>query len=300
MLTVIIVNYNAGNLLADCLETVLLSPVVEQVIVVDNASTDDSLIKARQQFSSDQRLLLLENRRNLGFSRANNIALEQVLSESRYLLFLNPDCQLSEGVAERLLVFMENNQDVGMATCLVTNPDGSEQRGCRRLIPTPGNTLGDLFSRWRPSSKFSFNLSESPLPIEPVEVEAISGSFMFARRAVIEEIGSFDEGYFLHCEDLDLCKRISLSGWKIFFIPDVKIIHYQGSCSQTMPLRISWYKHCGMGRFYHKFHRRRYGLPLYLLVTTAIWIHFALGVPKYLLTGRFQAESQRANDRGSL
>jgi len=286
LLTVIIVNYNAGNLLGACLETVLLSSAVRQVIVVDNGSGDDSLIKARQQFSSDQRLLLLENRRNLGFSRANNIALEHLLPESSYILFLNPDCLLTEVVIDRLLAFMENNQDVGMATCLVTNPDGSEQRGCRRLIPNPRNTLGALFSRWRLSSTFDFNLSETPLPVEPVEVEAISGSFMFARRAVIEEMGGFDEGYFLHCEDLDLCKRMNLTNWKIFFIPEVKIIHYQGSCSRTMPLRISWYKHCGMRRFYHKFHRRRYGLPLYLLVTVAIWIHFAFGVPKYLLTGR--------------
>jgi len=286
LLTVIIVNYNAGNLLAACLESVLLSPVVEQVIVVDNGSADDSLIKVRQQFSFDQRLLLLENRRNLGFSRANNIALEHVLPESRYVLFLNPDCLLTEVVIDRLLNFMENNQDVGMATCLVTNPDGSEQRGCRRLIPTPYNTLSALFSRRRSSSMSSFNLAETPLPAEPVEVEAISGSFMFARRVVIEAIGGFDEGYFLHCEDLDLCKRMNLTNWKIFFIPDVKIIHYQGSCSRTMPLRISWYKHCGMRRFYHKFHRRRYGLPLYFLVTAAIWGHFVLGIPKNLLTGR--------------
>jgi len=288
LLTVIIVNYNAGNLLAACLETVLLSPAVGQVIVVDNASTDDSLIRVRQQFSLDQRLLLLENRRNLGFSRANNMALEHVLPESRYVLFLNPDCLLTEVVIDRLLDFMENNQYIGMATCLVTNPDGTEQRGCRRLIPTPHNTLGALFPWTRPSSTFSFNLSETPLPIEPVEVEAISGSFMFARREAIETIGGFDEGYFLHCEDLDLCKRMSLSGRKIFFIPDVQVVHYQGTCSQTTPLRISWYKHCGMGRFYHKFHRRRYGLPLYLLVTVAIWIHFSLGIPKNLLSGCFQ------------
>ncbi len=286
MLTVIIVNYNAGNLLTACLESVLLSSAVRQVIVVDNGSADDSLIKVRQKFSSDQRLLLLENRRNLGFSRANNIALEHVLPESRYLLFLNPDCQISDGVAEHMLYFMENNQDVGMATCLVTNPDGSEQRGCRRLIPNPRNTLGALFSRRRLSSTFDFNLSKTPLPVEPVEVEAISGSFMFARREAIETIGGFDDGYFLHCEDLDLCKRMSLTNWKIFFIPEVKIIHYQGSCSRTMPLRISWYKHCGMRRFYHKFHRRRYGLPLYFLVSAAIWGHFVLGIPKNLLTGR--------------
>ncbi len=288
MLTVIIVNYNAGNLLIACLEAVLLSPVVGQVIVIDNGSTDDSLVKVRQQFSSDQRLLLLENRRNLGFSRANNIALEHVLPESRYVLFLNPDCLLTEAVIDRLLDFMENNREVGMAGCLVTNPDGSEQRGCRRLIPTPGNTLGALFSSWRLSSTFNFNLSETPLPVEPVEVEAISGSFMFARREAIGTIGGFDEGYFLHCEDLDLCKRMSLSDRKIFFIPEVQVVHYQGTCSQVKPLRISWYKHCGMGRFYHKFYRHRYGLPLYLLIIAAIWIHFALGVPKNMLSGRFQ------------
>lgn len=286
MLTVIIVNYNAGNLLAACLKAVLSSSAVEQVIVVDNGSSDDSLANARRQFSSDQRLLLLENRRNAGFSRANNRALEDLLPESRYILFLNPDCLLTEVVIERLLAFMEDNRNAGMAGCLVTNPDGSEQRGCRRLIPDPHNVFGSLFSQRQTSANKNFNLSGTPLPSEPVEVEAISGSFMFVRRQVIEAIGGFDEGYFLHCEDLDVCKRVSLSGWKIFFIPDVRVVHYQGTCSRAMPLRISWHKHCGMGRFYRKFHRQAYGLPLYLLVTAGIWVHFALGVPKHLLTGR--------------
>jgi len=116
---------------------------------------------------------------------------------------------------------------------------------------------------------------------------------MFARRAAIEEVGGFDEGYFLHCEDLDLCKRVSLCGWKIFFIPDVRVLHHQGSCSRSRPLRISWHKHCGMGRFYHKFYRRPYGLPLYLLVTAGIWIHFILGTPKHLLAGCFRAADHR-------
>ncbi len=286
MLSVIIVNYNAGSFLASCLESVLLSPAVEQVIVVDNASTDGSFHGVRQRFIAERRLLLLENQRNMGFSKANNKALQHVLPTIKYLLFLNPDCQLGENVVGRLLEYMEANQGVGMATCQVVNPDGSEQRGCRRLIPTPRNTLSSLFPWMQPLAGENFNLSGLPLPDNPVEVEAISGSFMFARRSVIELLGGFDEGYFLHCEDLDLCKRIGLSGWKIFFIPDVKVIHYQGTCSRSAPLRVSWHKHRGMGRFYHKFYRQSCGLPLFFLVTAAIWGHFVLEVPRHLLARR--------------
>jgi GT2 family glycosyltransferase len=208
------VNYNAGDLLFGCVEMVLASSKVKQVIVVDNASRDDSFKRVRR-LAGDQRLQLIENQKNLGFSRANNMAMEKLRPESRYILFLNPDCEMSEGVAGRLLDFMENNEDVGMSTCLVANPDGSEQRGCRRHIPDLGNTLAALFPWSKTACRHDFNLSETPLPSAPVEVEAISGSFMFVRRTVIEAIGGFDEGYFLHCEDLDLCKRIGLAGWKM-------------------------------------------------------------------------------------
>ncbi len=286
MLSVIIVNYNAGALLVKCVEMVLLSPEVKQVIVVDNASHDKSLEEVRQRFHRNQRLLIIENRRNLGFSRANNIAMGKLLDESRYILFLNPDCEINEGVTGRLLDFMENNEDVGMAGCLVANPDGSEQRGCRRHIPDLGNSLAALFPWTKAVSRRDFNLSKTPLPRVPVEVEAISGSFMFVRRTAVETIGGFDEGYFLHCEDLDLCKRVGMAGWKIMFIPDVRIVHYQGACSQAMPLKISWHKHCGMKRFYHKFYRRRYGFSLSLLVTAAIWSHFVLEIPQKLLVNR--------------
>jgi len=285
LLSVIIVNYNAGDLLFGCVEMVLASSKVKQVIVVDNASRDDSFKRVRR-LAGDQRLQLIENQKNLGFSRANNMAMEKLRTESRYILFLNPDCEMSEGVAGRLLDFMENNEDVGMSTCLVANPDGSEQRGCRRHIPDLGNTLAALFPWSKTACRHDFNLSETPLPSAPVEVEAISGSFMFVRRTVIEAIGGFDEGYFLHCEDLDLCKRIGLAGWKIMFVPDVRIVHHQGVCSQARPLKVSWHKHCGMRRFFHKFYRKHYGFPLSLLVTAAIWFHFVLEIPQKLLVDR--------------
>ncbi len=283
MLAVIIVNYNAGSLLASCLAAVCEAPQVAQVILVDNGSRDDSLALVRRRFSREPRLFIIPNDANLGFSRANNQALEKLAPETEYVLFLNPDCLLTAGVLERMLTLMAAEPRVGLAGCLITNPDGSEQRGCRRRLPTPWNTVGALLpGRRAAAGRGDFNLHGTPLPSGPVPVEAISGSFMFARRQAIAAVNGFDEGYFLHCEDLDLCHRLRLAGWQVFFVPDVRVIHHQGRCSHARPLQVSWHKHRGMERFYRKFHRRRYGWPMYLLVKTAIWGHFALKIPRNL------------------
>ena len=285
MLSVVIVNYNAGTILVDCLTRVCQSATVSQIILVDNGSSDHSMFLVRQKFGLDPRLCLLENGCNLGFSRANNQALKMLSPENRYILFLNPDCLITGQILEKFLVFMERHPQAGLASCLITNPDGTEQRGCRRRIPTPGNSLGALFAGRQKFSPGNFNLQGSPLPSKPVEIEAVSGSFMFARREAIEAVSGFDEGYFLHCEDLDLCKRLSIAGWQIYFLPDIMVVHYQGTCSQAEPLKVSWHKHCGMERFYRKFHRRHYGLPMYWLIKAAIWGHFILEIPRNLWKG---------------
>ncbi|MGH8378815.1 MAG: glycosyltransferase family 2 protein, partial [Gammaproteobacteria bacterium] len=163
----------------------------------------------------------------------------------------------------------------GMAGCLLKNPDGSEQRGGRRRLPDLSSSLRRLIYGQSHAER-GFDLVNTPLPDAPVEVEAISGAFMLVRRAVVDTVGLMDEGYFLHCEDLDWCMRFRQAGWKIMFVSAVSIVHYQGVSSRSRPVFVLWHKHRGMWRFYRKFYRARHSVALNALVWIGVWSRFYL------------------------
>lgn len=269
--SVIVVNYNAGDLLADCVGAVLASTVPVEVIVSDNGSVDGSLDLLRARFGDDPRLILCENRENLGFARANNRVLH--LARADRLLFLNPDCIPSPDTLSPLLGFMNAHPDVGMAGCIVLNPDGSEQVASRRSIPDPWIVIKrllllDRFFVWPGGRYLDHHLQ--PLPTEPIEVEAISGSFMLVDRRALDAVGPLDEGYFLHCEDLDWFVRFRQAGWTIALVPSVSVVHHKGACSRTDPVQVERYKHRGMERFYRKFQSQRYPALFNVLVILGI------------------------------
>lgn len=273
----VIVNYNAGELLQDCARSALEAGV-QQVIVVDNGSSDGS-IEALESAVKGDRLTVIRNDDNLGFARACNIGAEA--STADMLLFLNPDCVLSPGSLARMIAVLNSADSIGMVGGLLCNPDGSEQRGGRREFPTPkrafARALGlTCLARFFPSLFADFNLHCSPLPDRAVDVDAISGACMLVRRTAIDEVGLWDEEYFLHCEDLDWCMRFRLAGWRVLFVPDARVIHAGGACSSTRPVFVAWHKHRGMLRFFNKFFRRRYPALLWWLVVMGVWLRFAL------------------------
>lgn len=265
---VVIVNFNAGDLLTACVGRVAASTLAVDIVVVDNASSDDSISRLRQALPALPRLTILENAANLGFARANNLALRDWRGE--FALLLNPDCMVEPDTVARMLDVMRGVPDAGMAGCLIRNPDGSEQAGCRRLTPTPGRALRRLLGGR------GFDLCDTPLPAGPTPVEAISGAFMLVRRAALQQAGLLDEDYFLHCEDLDWCMRFRLAGWRVLFVPAVAVVHVKGASSGGCPVCVEWHKHRGMVRYYGKFFRRKYPLPLMWLTYGAIWGRFAV------------------------
>lgn len=272
---VIVVNYNAGDLLSECVGTVLGSNVPVEVVVSDNGSDDGSLEHLRASFGADPRLRILENRANLGFAAANNRALPLVGADR--LLFLNPDCLVGPDTLGRMLAFMDTRPDVGMAGCIVRNPDGSEQVASRRTIPDPWIALKRILrlDRLLPNQGGRrLNLHHQPLPTGPVAVEAISGSFMLVSRRALDAVGPLDEGYFLHCEDLDWFVRFRQAGWTIALVPDVSVIHHKGACSRRHPLEVERHKHRGMERFYRKFQAREYPMLFNGMVIFGIRVHF--------------------------
>ena len=285
VITVVIVNFNGGPLLAEAVRSVLASSVAVDILVGDNGSTDGSLELLRRSVGSDARLRIIENHRNLGFARACNLLLAQARGD--YLLVLNPDALIRPDTVERMVKALQVHPEAGMAGCLIRNPDGSEQAGCRRLVPTPGRSLVRVLHlhRFFPHQpRFGdFVLTREPLPSVPVPVEAISGAFMLVRRKVIERVGAFDDAYFMHCEDLDWCMRVRQAGWQILFVPEVEIVHYKGACSRGRPVRVLWHMHKGMMRFYRKFFRHQYPLPLLALVAVAVWTRFGLLAARALM-----------------
>lgn len=274
---VIVINYNAGALLSDCIKAALNTSLPLRVIVGDNGSTDESLSILESQHGHDPQLVILKNRENLGFARASNLAAQH--GSSAYALFLNPDCIVQPGTLQRLVEFMDSMPTVGMCGCIVRDLNGIEQIATRRVIPDPWIGLARMLfieHLWpQLLGNRRLDLRSEPLPAEPVEVEAISGALMFVRRQAMSEVGLLDEQYFLHCEDLDWFVRFKRRGWSIYLVPDVDAVHHKGVCSSGQPIRVLWHKHQGMTRFFNKFQANDYSWPFRVLVLLGIWAHFA-------------------------
>jgi len=274
--SVVIVNHNAGGLLADCLAAALGQ--ARQVILVDNASEPGPFEAAVAPFAADSRLTIIRSAENAGFAAGCNRG--AALAEEPMLLFLNPDCILGAGSLERLRHAVATTEQVGMAGGLLTDIDGNEQGGARRSVPTPwrsfvrGFGLGRL--AWLAPGLFSdFYLHRQPLPAEPVDVEAVSGALTLVAREAFADAGPWDEGFFLHCEDLDLCIRFRKAGWRVLFVPDATAVHHRGMCSRARPLAVEWHKHRGMIRFYRKHFRAAYPYGLFGLVIAGVWLRFS-------------------------
>jgi len=290
----VIVNYNAGPILTECIRTVL--PQVSEIVVVDNDSQDESVVECLRQFADDPQIRIIRNNKNLGFAVACNIGFAEATSP--LVLFLNPDCLLEVGAIAELSQVLQAEAMSGMVGGLLVDLDGTEQRGGRRAVPTPWRSFVRAFglnrfaNRW-PKLFIDFHMHKEPLPDRPIVVEAISGACMLVKRDAISAVGLWDEGYFLHCEDLDWCMRFRQLGWKILFVPSARVTHVQGVCSRQRPIKVEWHKHRGMLRFYRKFFRHQYPGVLMGIVALGVWISFGMRVGYHLGHGALRWKGWR-------
>ena len=291
----VIVNYNAGYLLRDLAASLSIQAGLSEIIIVDNASNDGSLELLDAGVVRGIPLRILRNSSNLGFAAACNQG--AAIASGGYLLFINPDCRMAATTLPLLTRFLEARPDAGMAGPLILNADGTEQRGCRRYLPDPRRALMRVLGLGKPDAAgrvAAFDLAGTPLPEGPVEVEAISGACMLMRSEVFKELGGWDEGYFLHCEDLDLCMRIRRASFKVMFVPDAVVTHAQGVSSRRRPVFVLWHKHRGMWRYFSKFQRAASPLWLVALVWFGIWCRFLLLMPAVWSASFSSAHARRA------
>jgi len=285
-LSIVIVNFNAGMRLLDCVRSAI--DQCDEIVLIDNASTDGSMAEIRCAAFLRSNIIVVLNSRNLGFARACNMAAAAASGE--FILFLNPDCVLLPGAVSAMRGALVSDASVGMVGGLLLNPDGSEQAGGRRLVPTPWRSFIRAVGLQRLKGRHArifrgYDLHLQALPEGPEEVEAISGACMLVRKQALEGVGMLDEAYFMHCEDLDWCMRFRQKGWQVLFVPDARVIHYKGSCSTAHPIFVEWHKHRGMVRFYRKFFRHQYPSALMALIMLGVWLRF-LAVAGRLLVHR--------------
>lgn len=227
-LSVIILNHNTCKLLQDCLLS-LPSKQEYQVLVVDNASSDGSVKMVKENFPNVD---VIARRVNDGYARGNNAA--RKVAKGKFVLFLNSDTVIFPNTLETMVNFMEMNNDVGIATCYVELPNGNFYYAAHRGFPTLWNSLcyflglAKLFPKLRLFSGYTL----SYLPLDTIhEIDACSGTFLMIRRDLLEKINWFDEDYFAYGEDIEMCYQVKRLGYKVMFVPTVKIMHYWGASS---------------------------------------------------------------------
>lgn len=290
-LAVVIVNYNSTDYLGRCLAALSRHTEVpdRRIVVVDNASTDRPVTP---YLTGHPDLELLQNVENVGFARACNQGLRHTRAD--FYLLLNPDCEVQPRAVDTCLEFLEQTPEAGIVGCRVENPDGSLQRACRRRIPRPSTAFYRLFglsSLFPGNPKFTgYYVTEEESP-DPYPVEAVSGSFLMFRRAVLDDVGGLDEDFFLYGEDLDFCYRTALAGWRIYFHPGAAVTHYKRVSSSRNARASLFHFYDAMRIFYRKHYAPKAGPFERFFVLAGIEFHYRLKLLQAHVTGRWEVGS---------
>lgn len=294
---VVTVTYNSSNQVktyAKSLKQALIG-LKSQVWVVDNNSQDDTL----RELHKNSFIKVIANRKNLGYGKANNQALRKLNSE--YILLLNPDTETPKNTIHTMIKYMDQHENVGLITCRVEMAEGQLDRACRRGFPTPWRSICRMgyLDRLFPNSKIFGGYNLTYLPEDKVaEIDSAVGAFMLIRSKVLQEVGLFDEKFFMYGEDIDLCYRIKQKGWNIVYNPSAKIIHLKGVSSgikahstqislatQKQRAKMIYHFHEAMHIFYNKHYKNIYPAWLTKLVMAGINLKMYAALTRLKLRG---------------
>jgi GT2 family glycosyltransferase len=279
-LSIIIVNYNVKHFLEQCLHAALkaASGIDAEIFVVDNNSVDGSAQLIREKFSE---IHFIENRENVGFSRANNQAIRQ--AAGKYILLLNPDTVVEEDTFTKVIAFMDEHREAGGLGVKMIDGKGNFLPESKRGLPTPWVAFYKMFgiSRLFPKSRKFGKYHLSYLDENEVhEVDVLAGAFMLLRKETLEKVGLLDETFFMYGEDIDLSYRITQGGYKNFYFPGTTIIHYKGESTKKGSLNYVKVFYNAMIIFARKHFSGGGATLLSLLIHLAIYFRAALSVIK--------------------
>ena len=248
--SVVMVVYRTGEPLEQSLACVLADPLVDEFVLVDNGSSPLEAERLRQ-LERDSRVVLVAGQGNIGFARGANLGAQTATGD--LLVFLNPDAFLQGGCVAELVREVEGTACPCIVGGRVLNADLTEQRGARRGEITPVNALMSMSGLARAPAfrRFEVHWEDEALPTEAACTPTISGACFCMRRADFQALGGFDEGYFLHVEDVDLCWRVREAGGVVLFHPRAEVIHIGGT-SETPRLTVEFHKGVGLARYFRK------------------------------------------------
>jgi N-acetylglucosaminyl-diphospho-decaprenol L-rhamnosyltransferase len=286
--SIIIVSWNVAALLVDCLRNIPNTPAVE-IIVVDSASSDDSVARVRAEFPH---VVLLPQTENVGFTRGNNIGL--AAARGRYLFLLNPDTELLGAALTAMLSYMEQQPRVGIVGPHTLNTDRTTQSTKRRF---PSVLMGFVESTWLqplvPQMWFDHFYANDIADNATADVDWVQGSALLARREVYTQIGGLDTDFVMYSEELDWCKRAKDAGWRVVYFGGAQIIHHGGKSSEQVTAR----KHIWFQQSKIRYHRKHHGAPVaaalraFLLLNYAL--QWALEAAKWLLRHKRPLRAER-------
>ncbi|MGN6513735.1 MAG: glycosyltransferase family 2 protein [Lysobacteraceae bacterium] len=278
---VVVVTHRSAESIDDCLARLRAAAGVAAIRVVDNASDDDTLALVQRHAAEDPRVRFVANPDNPGFAVACNQGARALAGEgaqAAWLAFVNPDCLVEPGTLAALRAHARRRGGDALVGADLVGEDGARDEAARRRDP-------EFAAMLRAPSAMRLGVArDDACPLQPVD--AVSGALMLLPRRLFERVGGFDEGYRLHAEDLDLCRRARAAGALVAVANDVTVVHLRGVSSRSRPLFVEWHKHRGLWRYFRKFEAARRGPALRAAVWLAIWTHWASRLPAMLATRR--------------
>jgi GT2 family glycosyltransferase len=288
-LDVAIVSYRCKERLHDCLASLQRHPpsaAAMTVRVVDNGSGDGTLDMLAREFPD---VSVIANADNRGFAAASNQAI--TAGRAPVVLVINPDTRLEAGTIDTLLAVMDAEPRVGIAGPALLTEDGSPDHAAARSFPTPLSSLGHFTGLGRRPRAPDALRSYARDPAAAGPVDAVNGAFMLIRRAALDQVGDFDEGYWMYMEDLDLCWRFGEAGWLTWYEPSVSAFHLKGgSAGPVRSLRLDYAFHYGMYRFYRRHYAPSRNPLLNVVVFAGILTHLGISVARTGLVRTFSPQ----------
>ncbi len=262
----IVVTYQSAETIAACLERLRAAEGMAQIRVVDNASTDGTLEIVQRHALADPRVRFIANPDNPGFGTGCNQGADD--SDAPWLAFVNPDCLVEADTLVRLRAHARACAREGLLGADLVDEAGVRDGAARRRDPDFAAMLRNPAARRLDVAVDASQTLQA--------VQAVSGALMFLPRTLMQRIEGFDQGYRLHAEDLDLCRRAREAGAFLAVANDVRVVHVRGVSSRSRPVFVEWHKHRGLARYFRKFEASRRGVLVRLCVYAMIWARFPL------------------------